>query len=138
MYNQRFILQLYNLDVSQIQWVYTWKHLYGERIDKKGCISSWATELSCLLHVNVETLCTLFGLIFFFIISLTLFFIYKQYNINIHVKHGEDPSTHPEYDLELWFEVGATSGFDKNWVYGFFMTMTFDMRSDCSVLNIDL
>ena len=77
MYNQRFILQLYNLDVSQIQWVYTWKHLYGERIDKKGCISSWATELSCLLHVNVETLCTLFGLIFF-LSYLWLYFLFTN------------------------------------------------------------
>jgi hypothetical protein len=41
----------------------------------------------------------------FFIISLT-FFLFT----GMRVKHGEDPSTHPKYNLELWFEVGATSG----------------------------
>jgi hypothetical protein len=42
----------------------------------------------------------------------------------MHVKYGDDPSTHPKYDLDLWLEAGATGGPNKNHVYDIFITMT--------------
>ena len=55
----------------------------------------------------------------------------------MRAKHREDPLTHLEYDPEFWLEVGATSGCDRNQVYGFSITMTQDMRLDYSVSTVD-
>jgi hypothetical protein len=42
----------------------------------------------------------------------------------MHVKHGDDPSTHPKYDLDLWLEAGVISRPDMNHVYGISITTT--------------
>jgi hypothetical protein len=42
----------------------------------------------------------------------------------MHTKPGEDPSTYPKYDSELWLEVGATGGPNKNRIYDISITMT--------------
>ena len=31
--------------------------------------------------------------------------------------YGDNPSTHPDFDSDLWMEVGSSSGPAKNWVY---------------------
>ena len=31
--------------------------------------------------------------------------------------YGDDPSTHPEFDPDLWMEAGSSGGPDKNRVY---------------------
>jgi len=31
----------------------------------------------------------------------------------------DNPSTHPELNLNLWLEVGSSGGPDRNWVCGF-------------------
>jgi len=33
-------------------------------------------------------------------------------------RYGDDTLTHPEFDLDLWMEVGSSGGPDKNQVYG--------------------
>ena len=53
-------------------------------------------------------------------------------------KYGEDPSTNPEYDLDLWLEVGAIGGLDKNQVYGIFMIITRYMRLGYSVSTVSI
>jgi hypothetical protein len=55
----------------------------------------------------------------------------------MRAKHREDPLIHLEYDPEFWLKVGATSGCDRNQVYGFFMTMTQDTRLDYNVSTVD-
>jgi hypothetical protein len=39
-------------------------------------------------------------------------------------KNGEDPSTHSEHNSDLWLEVEATGGPDKNQDYNISMTTT--------------
>jgi hypothetical protein len=33
-------------------------------------------------------------------------------------RYRDDPSTHPDFNPDLWMEVGSSGGPDKNWVYG--------------------
>jgi hypothetical protein len=54
----------------------------------------------------------------------------------MHTKPGEDPSTYPKYDSELWLEVGATGGPNKNQIYDISITMTQDLMSGCSVSTV--
>ena len=54
----------------------------------------------------------------------------------MRARYGEDPSTYPEYNLDLWLEVGAIGGLDKNQVYGIFMIITRYMRLGYSVSTV--
>jgi len=54
----------------------------------------------------------------------------------MHTKPGEDLSTHPKYDSELWLEVGATGESNKNRIYDISITMTQDLMSGCSVSTV--
>jgi len=29
-------------------------------------------------------------------------------------RYGDNPSTHPDFDLDLWMEVGSSGALDKN------------------------
>ena len=50
--------------------------------------------------------------------------------------YGDNPSTHPEFDPDLWMEVGLFSGSDKNRVYGLSNTTTENMRAAHNVSTI--
>jgi hypothetical protein len=43
------------------------------------------------------------------------FFIYFQetYNNRLRERYGDDTLTHPEFDSDLWMEVGSSGGPDK-------------------------
>ena len=43
--------------------------------------------------------------------------------------YGDDPSTHPEFDPDLWMEAGSSGGPDKNRVYGLSNTTAANLRS---------
>ena len=51
-------------------------------------------------------------------------------------RYGDDPLTHPEFDPDLWMEVGSSGGPDKNRVYGFSNTTADNLRSACSVSTV--
>jgi hypothetical protein len=51
-------------------------------------------------------------------------------------RYGDDPSTHPDFDLDLWMEVGLFSGPDKNRVYGLSNTTTKNLRAARSVSTV--
>ena len=44
-------------------------------------------------------------------------------------RYGDDPSTYPEFDPDLWMEVGSSGGPDKNRVYGLSNTTAANLRS---------
>ena len=44
-------------------------------------------------------------------------------------RYGDDPSTHPEFDPDLWMEAGSSGGPDKNRVYGLSNTTAAKLRS---------
>ena len=40
------------------------------------------------------------------------------YNSRLRERYGDNPSTHLDFDPDLWMEVGSFGGPDKNQVYG--------------------
>jgi len=51
-------------------------------------------------------------------------------------RYGDDILTHPEFDLDLWMEVGSSGGPDKNQVYGLSNTTADNLRSARSVSTV--
>jgi hypothetical protein len=48
-------------------------------------------------------------------------------------RYRDDPLTHPEFDPDLWMEVGSSGGPDKNRVYGLFNTTAKNLQAARSV-----
>jgi predicted transcriptional regulator len=51
-------------------------------------------------------------------------------------RYRDDPSTHPDFDPDLWMEVGSSSGSHKNQVYELSNTTIENLREAHSVSNI--
>jgi len=51
-------------------------------------------------------------------------------------RYGDDTLTHPEFDPDLWMEVGLSGGPDKNRVYGLSNTTADNLRSTRSVSTV--
>ena len=48
----------------------------------------------------------------------------------------EDPSTHPDFDPDLWMEVGSSGGPDDNRVYGLSNTTAENLQAARSVSTV--
>jgi len=64
------------------------------------------------------------------------FFFQETYNNRLRERYEDDILTHPEFDLDLWMEVGSSGGPDKNRVYGLSNTTADNLRSTRSVSTI--
>jgi len=64
------------------------------------------------------------------------FFIFKRSIIVGWRRYGDDPSTHPDFDPDLWMEVGSSGGHDKNQVYRLSNTRTENFGAARSVSTI--
>jgi cell division septum initiation protein DivIVA len=64
------------------------------------------------------------------------FFFQETYNNRLRERYGDDILTHPEFDPDLWIEVGSSGGPDKNRVYGLSNTTADNLRSTRSVSTI--
>ena len=64
------------------------------------------------------------------------FFFQETYNNRLRERYGDDTLTHPEFDPDLWMEVGSSGGPDKNQVYGLSNTTADNLRSTRSVSTI--
>jgi len=51
-------------------------------------------------------------------------------------RYGDDILTHPEFDPDLWMEVGSSGGPDKNRVYGLSNTTADNLRLTHSVSTV--
>jgi len=51
-------------------------------------------------------------------------------------RYGDDILNHPEFDPDLWMEVGLSGGPDKNWVYRLSNTMVYNLRSTRNVSTV--
>jgi len=51
-------------------------------------------------------------------------------------RYGDDPLTHPEFDPDLWMEVGSSGGPDKNRVYGLSNTTAENLWAARSVSTV--
>jgi hypothetical protein len=71
-------------------------------------------------------------------LHMMIFFLNFQetYNSRLRERYGDNPSTHPDFDPDLWMEVGSSSGLDKNRVYGLSNTTAENLRSARSVSTV--
>jgi hypothetical protein len=67
---------------------------------------------------------------------ITFFHFQVTYNSRLRERYEDDPSTHPDFDLDLWMKVGSSGGPDKNQVYGLSNTTTENLRAVRSVSTI--
>jgi len=44
-------------------------------------------------------------------------------------RYGDNLSTHPDFNPDLWMEAGSFSGLDKKWVYGLSNNTAENLRS---------
>jgi hypothetical protein len=80
----------------------------------------------------------LFCMLLFSWIQYDDFFLNFQetYNSRLRERYGDDPSTHPDCDPNLWMEVRSFGGPEKNRVYGLSNTTAENLRSARSVSTI--
>ena len=62
--------------------------------------------------------------------------IQETYNSRLRERYGDDPSTHPDFDPDLWMEARSSGGPDKNQVYGLSNTTTENLWSARSVSTV--
>ena len=60
----------------------------------------------------------------------------ETYNSQLRERYGDDPSTHSNFDPDLWMEVGSSGGLDKNRVYGLSNTTAENLRAARNVLTV--
>ncbi|XP_052310216.1 uncharacterized protein LOC127905507 [Populus trichocarpa] len=60
----------------------------------------------------------------------------ETYNSRLRERYGDNPSTHPDFDPDLWMEAGSSGGPDKNRVYGLSNTTADNLRSTRSVSTV--
>jgi hypothetical protein len=62
--------------------------------------------------------------------------IQETYNSQLRERYGDNPSTHPDFDPDLWMEVGSFGGPEKNRVYGLSNTTVKNLWSARSVSTV--
>ena len=68
---------------------------------------------------------------------ITFFYYFQEtYNNQLRERYGDNPSTYPDFDPDLWMEAGSSGGPDKNWVYGLSNTTAENLRSARSVSTV--
>jgi len=67
---------------------------------------------------------------------ITFFYFQETYNSWLRERYGDDPLTHPEFDPDLWMEVGSSGGPDKNRVYGLSNITAENLRVARSVSTV--
>jgi uncharacterized protein YvpB len=60
----------------------------------------------------------------------------ETYNSRLRETYGDDLSTHPDFDPNLWMEVGSFGGPDKNQGYKLSNTTAENLQSTHSVLTV--
>jgi len=68
---------------------------------------------------------------------ITFYFYFQEtFNNRLRERYGDDTLTHPEFDPDLWIEVGSLGGPDKNRVYRLSNTTADNLRSTRSVSTV--
>jgi hypothetical protein len=60
----------------------------------------------------------------------------ETYNSRLRERYEDDPSTHPDFDADLWMKVGLSSGPDKNRVYGLLNATAKNLQTTRSVSTV--
>jgi hypothetical protein len=107
------------------------KHVRSEDHQKR-CNSSLTTALNTLLYVRS----TIFfcKLLFSWIdFNDFIFYLQETYNSRLRERYGNDPSTHLNFDPDLWMEARSSGGPHRNRVYELSNTTVENLQTACSV-----
>jgi hypothetical protein len=63
-------------------------------------------------------------------------YLHETYNTLLKKRYGNDPSTHPDFDPDLWLETELSSGADRNRVYKLSNTTAENLQMAHSVSTI--
>jgi 3-deoxy-D-manno-octulosonic-acid transferase len=124
-YLQHFVFyRLQLLDVSQAQWSFLWRRTCKVKTAKKRCNSSLTTALNTLwyVHSTIFFCKLLFTWIKFD--DFSFFYFQETYNSRLRERYGNDPSTHLDFNPNLWMEAGSSGGPNRNQVYKLSNTTT--------------
>jgi hypothetical protein len=81
-----------------------------------------------------------FYFISYYFLELNMMIFLKKnqetYNNRLRERYGDDPSTHPDFDVDFWMEVGSSGIPDKNQVYRLSNTTTKNLQVARSVSTI--
>ena len=110
------------LNLSRARWSCLLRRTCGVKTAKKECNNLLTTALNiCYIFVQPFYFLSYY---FYWIEYDDLFFYFQEtYNSRLRERYGDDPSTHLDFDPDLWMEVGLFDGLDKNRVYGLSNTM---------------
>jgi hypothetical protein len=92
---------------------------------KKGCNSLLTTTLNTLWYVR--------STIFFCKLLFSWIEFQKTYNSRSRERYEDDPSTHLDFDLNLWMKAWLFGGPDKNRVYWFSNTTAENLQTTRSI-----
>jgi hypothetical protein len=130
-----FSYRLHFLDMSRTQWSCLSRRTCGVKTAKRGCNSSCTTVLNTSWYVRSIILFR--KLLFSWIEYDDFFFNFQEtYNSRLRERYEDDPSTHPNFDVDLWTEVGSSRGPNKNWVYRLSNTTTENLQVARSVSTV--
>jgi hypothetical protein len=65
------------------------------------------------------------------------FHFQETYNSRFRERYGDDPSTYPNFDPDLWMKVGSSGGLNKNRVYGLSNTTAENLQAVRSVSIVE-
>jgi len=107
----------------------------GVKIAKRGCSSSWTTVLSTSWYVRSIIL---FCKLLFSLIEYDDFLkkIQETYNNRLGERYEDNPSNHPDFDSDLWMEMGSSGGPEKYRVYRLSNTTAENFRLTHSVSTV--
>jgi hypothetical protein len=60
----------------------------------------------------------------------------ETYNSRLRERYGDDPSTHLDFDPDLWIEVGLSGGPDKNRMYKLSNITTKNLQAAHSISTV--
>jgi hypothetical protein len=84
-------------------------------------------------HFLVLWFSTIFFNLLFTRIWLFYFYFHETYNSWLKKRHEDDPSIHPDFDLDLWLEARSFDGPNRNLVYELSNTTTENLWTARSV-----
>ena len=107
----------------------------GVKIAKRGCSSSWTTVLSTSWYVRSIIL---FCKLLFSLIEYDDFLkkFQETYNSRLGERYEDNPSNHPDFDSDLWMEMGSSGGPEKYRVYRLSNTTAENFRLTHSVSTV--
>jgi len=110
-----------------------WKRMCKLMTTKMRCNSSWIAELSTLWYAVFNHF---FFLNYYSYEFANFFSSIHIYNIGLKEKYGDDSSTHPNLDPNLWLEIESFGGPDWNRVYDLFDTTSAFLQTAHNVWTV--